>query len=181
MTPQEEIEELLSKIALGDRNAFSLLYDRTSAKLFSVCLRVLKDRTEAEEALQEAFLRIWHRANMYRTNGYSPMTWLITLTRNIAIDRYRKAGPKASEKLDLADVVADDRPGPEAQVVASGERARLEMCLKELPADRAVLIERAYLDGDTYQQLSDATGIKLNTIRTWLRRSLQQLRECLVQ
>ena len=109
------------------------------------------------------------------------MTWLITLTRNIAIDRLRKAGPQTSEKLDLAEVVADSRPGPEAQAVASGERARLEMCLKELPPERAILIERAYLDGDTYQQLSDATGVKLNTIRTWLRRSLQQLRECLVR
>ena len=70
-TPHEEIEELLARIAMGDRKAFSALYDRTSAKLFGICLRVLGDRAEAEEALQEAYVRIWNRADAYRVNGFS--------------------------------------------------------------------------------------------------------------
>lgn len=181
MTPQDEIEALLARIAMGDRKAFSGLYDRTSAKLFGICLRVLKDRAEAEEALQEAFLRIWNRADLYRSNGYSPMTWLITLTRNIAIDRRRRRKPATGEALDAADLVADSAPGPEAQAAARSTSAQIVACLDELPADRASMVRRAYLDGTSYAELAESTGTKLNTVRTWLRRSLLQLRECMAR
>ncbi|NVK61194.1 MAG: RNA polymerase subunit sigma, partial [Rhodobacteraceae bacterium] len=86
-TPQAEIEDLIARTAMGDRAAFRLLYDRTAAKLFGVCLRVLNDRGLAEEALQDVYCKIWARAGQYRVNGFSPMTWLITLARNAAIDR----------------------------------------------------------------------------------------------
>ena len=181
MTPQEEIEDYIARIAMGDRKAFSHLYDRTSAKLFSVALRVLQDRAEAEEALQEAFLRIWHRAEMYRANGFSPMTWLITLTRNVAIDRRRKKKPAPAEALDAADMLADQGPGPEAQAAMNSEARALYACLDELAPDRADMVQRAYLEGWSYAELSDATGVKLNTVRTWLRRALIQLKECLAQ
>ena len=89
MTLQEEVENLIVRVAMGDRVAFARLYDRTSAKLFGVCLRVLDDRAEAEEVLQEVFVTVWNKADSYRINGYSPMTWLITVTRNRAVDRRR--------------------------------------------------------------------------------------------
>ncbi|KMK67871.1 sigma-70 family RNA polymerase sigma factor [Puniceibacterium sp. IMCC21224] len=178
-TPQEEIEDMLARIAMGDRKAFSALYQRTSAKLFGICLRVLADRAEAEEALQEVFLRIWNKAGMYRANGYSPMTWLITIARNISVDRRRRRPAAASDGLDVAEILADPGPGPEAQTIARDDGDRLQMCLSELPPDRAMMVQRAYLDGDTYADLADLTGVKLNTVRTWLRRSLLQLRECL--
>ncbi|ETW12644.1 RNA polymerase sigma factor [Roseivivax marinus] len=180
-TPHEEIEELLARIAMGDRKAFSALYDRTSAKLFGICLRVLGDRAEAEEALQEAYVRIWNRADAYRVNGFSPMTWLITLTRNIAVDRRRRRPARPAEALDLADTMPDTGPGPEDITEERSEAQRLHACLRELPDDRAALVRSAYLDGFTYAELSEATGIKLNTVRTWLRRSLIQLRECLAR
>ncbi|ETX15609.1 RNA polymerase sigma factor [Roseivivax halodurans JCM 10272] len=179
MTPQQEVEELLARIAMGDRRAFSDLYDRTSAKLFGICLRVLRDQAESEEALQEAYVRIWHKADAYRVNGYSPMTWLITLTRNIAIDRRRQRRGTPSEAIDLAETLPDDGPGPEAMAAERSEAGRLHLCLRELPEDRAAMVRRAYLDGDTYAELAAATGVKLNTVRTWLRRALIQLRECL--
>ncbi|SIS72144.1 RNA polymerase sigma-70 factor, ECF subfamily [Roseivivax lentus] len=164
---------------MGDRQAFSALYDRTSAKLFSICLRVLGDRAEAEEALQEAFLRIWGRADMYRANGFSPMTWLITLSRNVAIDRRRRRVPEPGAGLDAADLVADAAPGPEAQAEMSSEARALHACLDGLAPDRADMVARVYLDGWSYADLSAATGVKLNTVRTWLRRSLIELKECL--
>ncbi|QFS82312.1 ECF RNA polymerase sigma factor SigK [Roseivivax sp. THAF40] len=179
ITPQEEIEALLARIALRDRAAFSELYDRTAAKLFAVCLRVLKDRAEAEEALQEAFLRIWGRAEMYRANGFSPMTWLITLSRNVAIDRRRKRVPDTGATLDTADLVADAAPGPEAQAMMSSDARALYACMDGLSPDRAEMVSRVYLDGWSYADLSEATGVKLNTVRTWLRRSLIDLKECL--
>ncbi len=178
-TPQAEIEALLARIAMGDRAAFSQLYDRTAAKLFSVCLRVLQDRAEAEEALQEAFLRIWGRADMYRANGFSPMTWLITLSRNVAIDRRRKRVPDTGAGLDAADLVADAAPGPEAQAAMSSEARALHACLDTLNPDRAEMVARVYLDGWSYAELAQATGVKLNTVRTWLRRSLIDLKACL--
>ncbi|MFZ7089542.1 sigma-70 family RNA polymerase sigma factor [Primorskyibacter sp. 2E233] len=181
MTPQEEIEELIARVAMGDRKAFQRLYERTSAKLFGVCLRVLKSQALAEEVLQEVFLRIWNRAGQYRANGYSPMTWLITVTRNAAVDRLRQLARQGhvADVDDLAGRLADPGPGPEAQTVARDEARLLNECLAELPPNRAEMVRGAYLDGASYADLAAATGVKLNTVRTWLRRSLMQLRECL--
>lgn len=182
MATREDIEELLARTALGDRTAFALLYDSTSAKLFGVCLRVLNDRGEAEEALQEVFLRVWHKADRYQVNGLSPMTWLITVARNLAIDRLRarRAAAKAPEPMgEAAEAVADAAPGPEAQAVAGAERARIEACFDELEPERAGAVRGAYLEGETYAELAARHAVPLNTMRTWLRRSLMQLRECL--
>ncbi len=180
MTPQQEIEALIGRVAMGDRQAFHRLYDRTAAKLFGVCLRVLRDRAVAEDVLQEVFLRIWDKAGLYRANGYSPMTWLITLARNAAIDRRRKiAAQGRAAGIDEAETLADPAPGPAAAVEAGDEARALRACLAELPEDRADMVRRVYLDGLTYAELAAATETKLNTVRTWLRRSLLQLRECL--
>ncbi|KUF12255.1 sigma-70 family RNA polymerase sigma factor [Pseudoponticoccus marisrubri] len=183
MSAQEEIEALIARVAMGDRKAFRTLYDRTSAKLFGIALRVLKEQGPAEEVLQEVYIRIWNRAGQYRVNGYSPMTWLITITRNAAIDRLRKARAAgvAVEPVEIAERLYDPQPGPESQSVMRDEARALQACLGELPADRAEMVRRAYLQGHTYAEIAEAAGAKLNTIRTWLRRSLMQLRECLSQ
>ena len=178
MTPQEEVERLIARVAMGDRAAFTELYDRTSAKLFGVCLRVLNDRAEAEEVLQEVFVTVWNKADSYKVNGYSPMTWLITITRNRAVDR-RRALKRPPEPIDTADLLPDTQPGPEASAVAASDARQITLCLEELPRARAHLVRRAYLEGDSYADLAEATGVNLNTIRTWLRRSLIALRECL--
>ena len=86
---REEIERLIAQVALGDRAAFEALYDRVSAKLFGVCLRVLDTRAAAEDAMQDSFVKIWNNADKYNANGLSPMTWLITIARNTSIDRLR--------------------------------------------------------------------------------------------
>ncbi|MCA0994382.1 MULTISPECIES: sigma-70 family RNA polymerase sigma factor [Roseobacteraceae] len=165
---------------MADRAAFAALYERTSAKLFGVCLRVLQDRAQAEEALQDTYVKIWTHAGKYRVNGYSPMTWLITLARNSAVDRRRRrdAG-KPVEPIEIDERLADPGPGPAQQAEARAEAQALALCMGELPPDRAEMVRRAYLEGATYAELSEATGVKLNTVRTWLRRSLMSLRECL--
>jgi RNA polymerase sigma-70 factor (ECF subfamily) len=178
MTTRAEIEDMIARTGIGDRAAFSALYDATSAKLFGVCLRVLNNRAEAEDALQEVFVRIWQKADRYAAGGYSPMTWLITLARNLCIDKLRTRKAPTQDIDDVPDL-ADDGPTPEAATIAASENARLEACLDELEADRAEAVRGAYLDGDSYQVLADRFGIPLNTMRTWLRRSLLKLRECL--
>lgn len=181
MTPQEEIEALIARVAMGDRRAFRALYGRVAPKLFGIAKRILQDDALAEDVLQEVFLRVWNRAGSYRENGFSPMTWLITITRNAAIDRLRslRARGEAPVTTEITDRLYDTRPGPEAQTIASDEAKQLDQCLRELPPDRADMVRRAYLEGQTYAELAASTGTKLNTVRTWLRRSLLQLRECL--
>lgn len=177
MATRDEIDTWIARCALGDRTAFQNLYDHTSAKLFGVTLRVLKDRGEAEDALQEIYVKVWRGAKRYATGGASPMTWLITIARNHAIDRLRAR--KVTDGDDALTVMADASPGPEAQAVAASEARRVEDCFGTLEPDRAKAVRLAYLDGESYADLAKRFDVPLNTMRTWLRRSLIKLRECL--
>lgn len=177
MTPQD-ITKLIVRTSMKDRSAFDLLYRQTSAKLFGVCLRVLNDRAEAEEALQEVFVKIWTKADRFAVSDLSPISWLVAIARNHAIDRIR-ARRRGTVAIDEALEVADPNPGPEAAAVAGGEAERINGCLDELEKDRAAAVRGAYLKGESYAELAERHGVPLNTMRTWLRRSLLKLRECL--
>ena len=176
-TTLSDLESLIARVGLGDRTAFSSLYDATSAKLFGVCLSVLQNRAEAEEALQDVYLRIWQRAVRYSVEGYSPMTWLITIARNRAIDQLRAR--RKGIALDAIPEPPDVAPTPEASAIAQSEWDHITRCLNELERLRAAAVRGAYLDGESYKELAERFDIPLNTMRTWLRRSLLQLRECL--
>ncbi|MEH6725719.1 MAG: sigma-70 family RNA polymerase sigma factor [Hyphomicrobiales bacterium] len=176
-TPND-IEYLISQISLGDREAFSQLYDATSAKLLGVCLRVLNERANAEEAMQDTFIKVWKNADRYSINGLSPMTWLITIARNTAIDRLRAQKP-VSDINDYSDSLASKLPSPESNVAHSSDMKRVSECLEELGDDRGAAIQGAYLDGQSYAELSELYKVPLNTMRTWLRRGLLSLRECM--
>jgi len=178
MPTHADIEDLIERVKLRDRAAFSALYSATSAKLFGVCLRILNNRADAEEALQDVYIRIWKKAEAYRPGGYSPMTWLITMARNIAIDKLRARKAVAAD-IDEAHGLAASDPTPEVEAMLSSDRRRIAACLEELDADRAAAVRGAYLNGDSYQDLAERHGVPLNTMRTWLRRSLLRLRECL--
>lgn len=180
MSELDAIEKMIARAALRDRAAFSTLYARTSAKLFGVILRVLNDRAMAEDVLQDAYVKIWRNAGKYRANGLSPMTWLITIARNTAIDRKRRERG-VQPTVDLSEVLPDSAPGPEQQAIRASDTARLEACLDELQAGHAGAVRGAYLDGESYADLAARYDVPLNTMRTWLRRSLLKLRECLLK
>lgn len=169
----------MQRIALGDRQAFSDLYDATSAKLFGIALRVLRDRGAAEDVLQESYLKIWRHADRYATTGHSPMTWLATIARNTAIDRLRatRARPTDGDAL-LEDIPSAAATGEDYSIAAS-EAGRIQNCLKELPQDRQRAVIGAYLDGLSYDDLAKRHEVPRATIGTWLRRGLISLRECL--
>ncbi|MEO3387035.1 sigma-70 family RNA polymerase sigma factor [Mesorhizobium sp. CAU 1741] len=173
-----DISKLIVRVSMKDRAAFDLLYRHTSAKLFGVCLRVLSDRTEAEEALQEVFVKVWTKADRFAVSDLSPISWLVAVARNHSIDRIRARRERAAA-IDTAMEIPDATPGPEAQAVASGERAQLDSCLEELDSDRAAAVRGAYLNGESYAELAERHSVPLNTMRTWLRRSLMKLKECL--
>lgn len=175
----DPIADLIGRLAAQDRRALRDLYDATAGKLFAVSYRILHDRAEAEDALQEVFTRIWLRANRFDRSRGRAMTWLIAIARNHAIDRLR-ARPEAPAAMDeAAQMVPDTSPGPEAQAVAGTEARRIGECIDTLEADRAAAVRGAYLDGMSYIELAERHGIPLNTVRTWLRRSLIKLRECM--
>lgn len=180
MTTRDDIEDMIQRVALHDRAAFQSLYSATSAKLFGIILRVLKDRAASEDVLQEVYLRLWQGgAETFATGKASPISWLATIARNRAIDRLRRIKP--SKTLDDAPEMIEPSPGPEAMAIASSEKARIDACLQELQPDRAAAVRGAYLDGDTYSDLAGRFDVPLNTMRTWLRRSLLSLKECLTR
>jgi len=173
-----DIADLIARCALRDRQAFRTLYSRTSAKLFGVTLRILRDRSEAEEALQEVYVKIWQRADRYVPGGYSPISWLVAVARNHSLDVLRARKPQGDD-IDMALDVADAGPDPEQSAADRDERSRIDNCLGQLDAERADAVRGAYLDGFSYEELSARHNVPLNTMRTWLRRSLLKLRECL--
>ncbi len=178
MTASDDLTDLISRTALGDRAAFRALYDRTNAKLFGVCLRIFKERQEAENALQEIYVKVWQRADRFAQGRARPMTWLITIARNHCIDivRSRKI---ATDPMEAASEVADPAPGPERDAMARDERSRIAGCLDEIESDRAQAVQQAYIEGYSYAELAERHGVPINTMRTWLRRSLITLKECL--
>lgn len=174
----DPIADLLIRVATQDRMAFKELYKKTSAKLYGVLMRILGNRAESEDALQEVFTRIWLRASRFDPEKGRAITWLVAICRNHAIDRMR-ARPKEASDDDAVLALQDHRQGVEASMVAQGEARRVIDCMDQLEPDRAQAVRGAYLGGLSYQQLADRHGVPLNTIRTWLRRSLMSLRECL--
>lgn len=177
MTP-DRVAKLIVRVSLRDRTAFDHLYQHTSAKLFGVCLRVLKDRSEAEDALQEVFVKVWRKADRFAVSEQSPISWLVAIARNHAIDRLRTRKPETGDP-DVLPELADQAPGPEESAIRASERAAIETCMEELEEARASAVRSAYLDGDSYAELAERHAVPLNTMRTWLRRSLLKLRDCL--
>lgn len=167
---------------MGDRDAFDALYDATSAKLHAVCLSVLKDRPEAEETLQEVYIRVWQSAARYAANGLSPMTWLITIARNRSIDKLRARGSRpTTAPEDAAALIACPDPSPESATIMAQERRMLDECLAQLADAQAGAVRAVYLEGFTYADLAAREGMPINTVRSWLRRSLLRLKDCVSQ
>lgn len=177
-----QLEHLIARIAMGDRASFDQLYDATSAKLHAVCLSVLKNRPEAEETLQEVYIRVWQGASRYASNGLSPMTWLITIARNRSIDKLRARNSRpVTAPSEAADTIPSSEPGPEMATIHAQERRMLDECLATLAEAQAGAVRAVYLDGVTYADLARREGMPINTVRSWLRRSLLRLRDCVTQ
>ena len=170
-------EELIARVAGQDRAAFRALYAATSGRLFGLALRILQDRSAAEDALQEAFVDVWRRAAGFDRARGSAFVWLAAIVRNRAIDALRRDGrnPIARSPTDL-DAIA---PLQAPEKAGSIELMALVRCLGELDPDVQRMILMAYLEGRTREELAERFDRPVNTIKTWLRRGLQSLRRCL--
>jgi RNA polymerase sigma factor (sigma-70 family) len=169
----------MPRIAGGDRTALRQLYQATSAKLFGVCLRILSNREESEDVLQEVYLTIWRRADRFEAGRASVTTWISTIARNRAIDRLRARGPLAYAQQVEELEIEDGAPRAEALLAAGEDAQALQRCLGELDERTAQVIRTAFFDGVTYEALAQRLGAPLGTVKSWIRRGLLKLRGCL--
>lgn len=182
MSPEADaLKVLMRSVASGDREAFADLYNRTSAKLFSVVLGISGSRAQAEEILQDVFVTVWQKAGRFDPAKGAVMTWLITIARNRALSAKRKQVREwPAEETDIESMLGatfGGRPGGEADL--QGDRHDLEACFQELEGQQHEAIRLAYLFGYTHEELADRLGSPLGTIKSWIRRGLQKLKACL--
>ena len=179
----ERLTTLLLRMSRKDAVAFEHLYSSTKRKLFSTVLPIVRHRHLAEEVLQEAYVRIWLNAAHYKASLGSPMNWMITIARNLAIDMARKPVREiSSEDSVLFSFPSDDPTALEAieiledQTSAFSQRLHVLYALQALNPTQRKLIIAAYIRGESRKQLSERFGVPVNTIKTWIRRALLEVR-----
>lgn len=174
-----DLSRLLTSAADGDRSAFARLYEATAPKLYGVAFRILRRSDLAEEAVQDAYVRIWRKASDFDPARASAIAWMSAITRNRALDvaRLRREVP-LDDAPDQADV-AFDALDPEAEAELSDELRRLAGCLDELDEAPRAAVLLAYRSGWTREELAARFDRPVGTVKTWLRRSLMSLRSCL--
>jgi RNA polymerase sigma-70 factor, ECF subfamily len=164
---------LLDRVAARDQHALAELYDRHSRLLFGLIVRILRDRAEGEEVLQEVFLSVWTKAASYNPALGSPVGWLLGLARNRAIDHLR-ARVRARTLQGVEVPPAGDNPEEAARRNQEGGRVR--SALDTLPDDQRALLEHAYFQGMTHSELAEAFALPLGTVKTRVRAGMQALR-----
>lgn len=190
--PASELEALLSRVRLGDRDAFAALYRQTRARLFGVVLRIQKDRALAEDILQDVYVNVWRAAASFDAARSQAMTWLVAIARNRAIDGLRRRAtepPTTSATVqgsdgdeaagELWDRMASEDQGP-AEALARRDDARLlARCMRALSAEQRQSIALAYFDGLSHGEIAAHMAQPLGTVKSWVRRGLAALQRCL--
>jgi RNA polymerase sigma-70 factor, ECF subfamily len=182
-TTNADLEQLLARVALGDQRAFEALYRATSAHLLGVAWGVMQQRERAEEVLQEAYLNVWHAAGSFKAQMATPMTWLINIVRNKAIDRQRVGSQMRAAQVALDDEAMQLHDEAERQPQRLAEtafvRSRIDGCMQGLTAGQRQALALAYFRGLVHAEIADTMGAPLGTVKAWVRRGSDRLRECL--
>lgn len=174
-----DLADLLGRVVHKDKAAFSALYRATSAKLYGIVLRILHRRDLADEVLQEVYVKIWDRAGDFNPRVGAPITWMATIARNRALDEARRKVPQSIEDHpELFDVPTSD-PSALLQAMRSQDGERLTDCLSRLEPDKREMVVLAYCEGLSREELAVKYGHPVNTVKTWIRRSLAALKGCL--
>ena len=181
MTDPELLARWLQASAGGDRRAFQALYRAASPHLFALLLRMLKRRDWAEEALQDCFLKVWQKSETYAPARGAPMTWLMTIARYRALDLLRMKRPEVPEAEVTAMPILELNPvdDPERRAAEREGLGLLERCMQSLQPEQRQSVLLAYYEGYTHSELSRKFKTPLGTVKSWLRRGLQKLQECL--
>lgn len=187
-TPESDAElmALIDRVAQRDESALRALYDRTSPRLFGLAMRVLRRRDAAEDVLQETFLTVWRLAGDYRQSLSPPLAWLGLIVRSRALDALRKhASSRAdrTQELDetLGSALESDAPDPMDSADASEQATALHQCLARLEQRQREVVSLAYLRDLSHSELAQQLALPLGTVKTWIRRGLEQLRGCMAR
>ena len=177
---RQQLIEALGRVAQGDQAAFAAVYAATSLKLYGIVVRILGRRDLADEVLQEVYVRVWQSAVDYDAATSSPITWLATIARNRALDEAkRKTMVSLEERPELLQLPGDDDPS--ANLEEMEERRRLYACLNELEPEKKEIVLLVYHYGLTREEIARRLNRPVPTVKTWLRRSLEQIKACLGQ
>jgi RNA polymerase sigma-70 factor, ECF subfamily len=179
MLTADELVGLLAAVAKGDQGAFERLYAATRAKLYGVVLRILRRADLADEVMQDAYLKIWRSAGEFDPHLATPITWMVAIARNRALDLVRKKRETSIEDEPAALEAPSAVAGPLEHHETTEQLRRLLVCLDALETERRELILLAYVAGFSREQLAARFAAPVNTVKTWLRRSLVRIRECL--
>jgi len=179
-SPRQDLVDALKRTGAGDQAAFRRVYASTSAKLFGIILRILGQRDLAEDVMQEVYIRVWQRAGDFDPAVSSPISWLVAIARNRALDETRRKTNRSLEDCpELLQTPSGDNPLAEHE--QKEERLRLLACLDRLEPDKREVIVRAYHYGMTREEIARTMNRPTATVKTWLRRGLAQIRDCLGQ
>lgn len=185
-SPDIQLIALLDRVALADEPALRELYEATASKLYGVAVRVVSNREWAEDVLQEAFVNIWRIAGDYKASLSPPMAWMALVVRSRGLDFLRR---RASDRADvmqelddvISDTVAGDSPNPMDTAQASEQARALHQCLGQLEHKQREVVSLAYLRDMSHGELAEQLRLPLGTVKTWIRRGLEQLRGCMAQ
>ena len=175
----DDLSPLLRRVAARDAAAFAALYQRTSPKLYGVVARILTRGDAAADVLQEAYVRIWEKAGDFDPQKGSPLAWMATIARNRALDEVRRVRPGSLEDQPEGFEPAADEVDPLAARERSEGLAALVACLEKLDEEKRAILMLAYYRGSSREALAKRFGRPVATIKTWLHRSLAELRVCL--
>ena len=178
-TSRALLSRAIARVANRDSDALKYVYRHTSAKLFGVCLRILNDREEAEDVLQDVYLTVWNKADRSDPERASPITWLVSMARNRSIDKLRSRGGRVMAGVEEAEAIPDAAPLASTLIETDEDRVRLDGCLDQLDPKHAGAVRTAFFEGVTYDALAQMIGVPLGTMKSWIRRSLISLRACL--
>jgi RNA polymerase sigma-70 factor (ECF subfamily) len=181
-----ELMALIDRVATGDQAALKSLYEKTSSKLYGLAVRIVGNREWAEDVLQEAYLTIWRVAGDYRAALSPPMAWLGLILRSRALDFLRRRAADRThltQELDetLSDTLQGDAPDPMNTTQASEQAWALHQCLERLEKRQREVVSLAYLRDLSHGELSAQLKLPLGTVKTWIRRGLEQLRGCMAR
>jgi len=176
--PEHDVA-MMKAIGRGDRQAFEQLYRQMSPRLYAVALRILRRQSWAEEVLHERFISVWNRAASYDPQLSSPLTWLTHIVRNRAIDWLRGTGGRAAEREEeFEDIDGASLTEPVEELQRSQEGQKLTACLEHLPIDQRQSIVLAYYQGMSHGEVSVYLQQPLGTVKSWIRRALDHLKDC---
>lgn len=177
---QTQWGEWLEDSSRGDRKAFSQLYEATGPHLFGLALRILKKRDLAEEALQDSFLKIWNRAADFDPGRGRAFSWMAAIVRNTCLDRLRKSSREPLSRKEFHEELRQSQsPGPSEWVAGAEEARALQRCLETLGEEERNSLWLAYWQGLSHSELARYWDRPLGTVKTWVRRGLERLRNCL--